>query len=563
MRVPARPRGRLAPDGSSLLDVMARRTRATPQSATTPERWRAAAARREAASAAHRAPPLAPPLASSLAALRRGTLRATRGEMPDGADRTGPSTDAPPVRIPNAGSRITHIEIWAPALLFGITLLLALARQGRLIEIGYPVAAIGIGMLLVRRYPAHYVGFLCWLTFLSSEVRRLADYFNGTFNPTSPIQVAPLAVAALSSFTLLRHYRVLGTRRGLPFLMILVGIVYAYPIGILRNSPLAATWSMVQWVYPVLIGFHMMATWRSHADYDRVIVRTFTWGTLVMGLYGLVQFFILPQWDAFWLIGTRLVTEGLPEPFEIRVSSTMNSSAPFAITMVTALLLLAARPGRMGWLSGAAGTMSLLLSVVRAAWGGWFVGMVYLTFNLSNRMRLRVVVSLLALAVLAIPAAMSDPVYKIIQARFETIGKLSNDTSFNERSSFYSSYLSTAFSEITGTGLGVSGDATRLNKGSGGAGQQFGSFDSGLMEVPYTLGWSGALLFFGGVGWLLIRALAAARRAREDRVASAFISASLALFAMLVFLNTLTGASGMLFYIGVVMPLIASKVARQ
>lgn len=466
------------------------------------------------------------------------------------------------LRLPRAVVRTFNgSPIAAALLMLAATLLLVLARQGRVLELMYPVMALAVGVKLFRRHPAHYVGFLCWLIFLTPEVRRLADLDNGAFNPTSPIQVAPLLVAALSVMTLVRRHALLGTRQGLPILMLLAGIFYAYPIGIMRNSPLSATYTLTQWAYPILIGFHIMATRELQRTYERVLMRTFICGTLVMGAYGIVQFFFVPPWDAFWLIGSKIVTEGLPLPRQIRVSSTMNSSAPLALTLMTGLLLLIARPGRVGWLAGVPGFVSLLLTTVRAAWGGWVVGMVWLCINLSNRMRLRVLIAVLALAALAIPMASIDTISEIVSARFETIGSLQNDTSFNERTSFYGSFLSVAFSEIAGVGLGASGDATRLSD-SGQAGQQFGSFDSGLMEIPYTLGWSGALLYLGGAGWLLARALRAARRHRHDRVASAWASAALSLFVMLIFLNTLTGTIGVLFFIGAVMPIIGAKRAK-
>ncbi|WP_139169750.1 glucose-6-phosphate isomerase [Chitinasiproducens palmae] len=462
---------------------------------------------------------------------------------------------------PRAASTSRHGGLLLPLLFFAVTALLIVAGQGRALEVGYPLLAVVVGIALYRRHPVHYVGFVCWLLFLSPEVRRFADYYNGAFNPTSPIQVAPLAVALLSAWSLLRHHRVLGSRAGLPFLLVLVGVFYAYPIGAIRNSPLAATYSLALWAFPALIGFHVLTTWHNCADYERVLARSFGWGLLVMGGYGMIQFALLPPWDAFWLRGTKLVTEGLPLPFQIRVSSTMNSSAPLAETLMAGLLLLVARPGRTGWLAGVLAFLSLLLSAVRAAWGGWLVGMLFLTISLSARMRWRVLAAALVLSAVAIPLASTDEASAIIASRFQTIGELGSDTSFNERANFYGAFLATAFSEIGGAGLGVAGDTTRLNDQTGAA--QMASFDSGLMEIPYTLGWSGALLYFVGSGTLLLRAIAAARRRKHDRFAGAWAAVAVSLASILVFTNTLVAGVGMLFFLGTVMPLIAARTAPR
>ena len=53
------------------------------------------------------------------------------------------------------------------------------------------------------------------------EVRRLADWSKGAFTPTSLIQVAPLAVTMIAGLGLIRHYRVLAQRRGIPILLML------------------------------------------------------------------------------------------------------------------------------------------------------------------------------------------------------------------------------------------------------------------------------------------------------------------------------------------------------
>ena len=228
---------------------------------------------------------------------------------------------------------------WLPeALLWLITVMLIIAHQGTVLTLAFPVLAILTGLWLYFKSPARYIGFMWWLWFLSPEVRRLADWSKGSFTPTSLIQVAPLAVTMISALSLLRYYKLLSQRRGLPVLLILMGLAYAFMIGVMSSGPLAATYDLANWLYPILIGFHIMAHTRQYPKYRDTIVSTFIWGMLVMGGYGLIQFFIMPPWDALWMLGSQMNSQGDPVPMGVRVFSTMNSSGPFAFAMMGAMV---------------------------------------------------------------------------------------------------------------------------------------------------------------------------------------------------------------------------------
>jgi hypothetical protein len=461
---------------------------------------------------------------------------------------------------PNRAKRKDN-PVLMPVGLFGATFLLILVRQGHLLQIFFPVGSLCVGALLYRRYPAHYVGFLCWLFFLTPEVRRFADYFNGVFNPTSSIQLAPLLVAALSGLGLLRHCKLLAQRRSMPIVMILLGIIYAYCIGAVRNGPLPATYTMVSWIFPVLIAFHMLITWRLYPDYQRVLMRTFVWGTIFMGIYGIFEFVVMPPWDAFWMINANMSSEGNPVPFGMRVSSTMNSAGPFAVAIMTGLLFTTAASGLTRLSAGVAGFCALLLTFVRGGWGAWVIGMAYTVYTLNGRARLRIIISGLLLLLLLLPLAAVDRIATPILARLQTIGTIQNDSSYNDRAEFYRKFLTVAVTDIAGQGLGSTGQGTKLSGSA--AGQENLNFDSGLMEIPYVMGWPGTMLFGGGLIWIFMRALSIGRRMRDDKFVSAGVGVSVSIFALLVFVNTVIGSAGLFFYIGVMLPAMALRHARE
>ncbi|WP_408414720.1 glucose-6-phosphate isomerase [Paraburkholderia strydomiana] len=440
---------------------------------------------------------------------------------------------------------------WLPAaMLWLVTVVLIVARQGTVLTLAFPVLAIATGLWLYFKSPARYIGFMWWLWFLSPEVRRLADWSKGSFTPTSLIQVAPLAVTMISALSLVRYYRLLGQRRGLPVLLILLGLVYAYLVGVVSSGPLAATYDLANWLYPILIGFHIMANTRQYPQYRDTIVNTFIWGMLVMGGYGLIQFFIMPQWDALWMLGSQMNSQGDPVPMGVRVFSTMNSSGPFAFAMMGAMVYVMAATHRVRWVAAALGFFSFALSLVRSTWGGWIIALLIQLIKSNNKVRVRIVASAVLLAGLCVPLLAVGPVAERMQARLSTIVNLNDDQSYAARNEFYATFAKTAFTDVSGEGMGATGTSTKLSNDGGQLGQ-YGNFDSGVMNIPFVLGWPGTLLYMSGIVWLLTRAVLASFRLRNDKYVSACLSLCLATFAMLVFTNSLVGTGGLLLFMSV------------
>jgi hypothetical protein len=436
-----------------------------------------------------------------------------------------------------------------PLLLWLITAALIVARQGTVLTLAFPVLAILTGLWLYFRSPARYIGFMWWLWFLSPEVRRLADWSKGSFTPTSLIQVAPLAVTMISALSLLRYYKLLAQRRGLPVLLVLLGLAYAFLIGVMSSGPLAATYDLANWLYPILIGFHIMAHTRQYPQYRQTIVNTFIWGMLTMGGYGLIQFFIMPPWDVLWMLGSQMNSQGDPVPMGVRVFSTMNSSGPFAFAMMGAMVLVMAATHRVRWIAAALGFFSFALSLVRSTWGGWAIAMVLQLLKASNKVRLRIILGAAALVVLTVPLLTFGPIADRLGARLQSMTNLSEDNSYAARNEFYATFAATAFSDVTGEGFGATGTSTKLSNSNGDLGK-YGNFDSGVMNVPFVLGWPGSLMYLSGVGILLARALRASFSLRDDKYAQACLSLAFATVGMIVFANSFVGTGGLLLFMG-------------
>jgi hypothetical protein len=471
-----------------------------------------------------------------------------------------PQSATPQPAAPKRAKRSSALLL--PLGFFAVTLLLIAAHQSRLLELFYPAAAALVGVVLYRRYPANYMSFLCWLYFLTPEVRRFADFYKGSFTQTSTIMIAPMIVGAISGVALLTHWKVLGQRRGAPMLMVIAGVAYAFIVGVFRNTPAAAAFAAASYALPVLAGFQMVVNWRSYPEYQRIIPRTFAWGLIVMGAYGIYQFVVMPPWDVFWLLNSGMNSEGSPVPFGIRVSSTMNSTGPYAITAMAGLIFLPAMTARTRWLAGALGLLSFLFTSVRAAWGGFLLGLIYTFLTLDNRKRFRLLLSIAVTVALAMPLLMINSFSDRLVERFQTLNDIKGDNSFNDRTQFYDKFMSVALTDIAGQGMGSVGGATKLTTRNNELGK-YGNFDSGLMELPFVLGWPGLLLFVGGVLWQVARSLRLSRKMPRDQVAAAGFGTAWAILCMLVFINTLAGLSGTFFYIGAMLPVIGYRHMRS
>ncbi|WP_374703618.1 glucose-6-phosphate isomerase [Burkholderia sp. WAC0059] len=463
-----------------------------------------------------------------------------------------PASPAPaPSPAPRTRDRLRSTlsrDTLPPLALWFLTALLVAAHQGSVLTLAFPVLSLATGVWLYFVNPARYVGFVWWLWFLAPEVRRLADYGKGAFTPTSLIEIAPLAVTMVSGFSLVRYAPLLAQRRGLPVLLALSGLAYGFAIGVMSSGPLPAIYDLANWAYPILIGFHIMAHTRDYPQYRETTVNTFIYGMLVMGAYGLVQFFIMPPWDAMWMVGSDMDSQGDPVPFGVRVFSTMNSSGPFAFAMMAAMVFVMAAKHRVRWVAAAFGFFSFALSLVRSTWGGWVIAMLLQLLKSSNRVRIRIIVSALVLAGLCVPLLAIGPVAERMQARLDSLTNLSDDQSYEARHQFYAEFAKKAFTDVQGEGLGATGASTKLSSSNNGQLGQYGSFDSGVMNIPFVLGWPGTLLYLSGTLWLFARALRASFRLADDRYVSACVSIAVSIFAMLVFTNSLVGTGGLLLF---------------
>lgn len=414
-------------------------------------------------------------------------------------------------------------------ILIFFSVLCLIAGVGKILNLTFPLAASAVGLLLYFRYPILYIGFTWWIWFLTPLLRRLVDYRSGFTDP-SPILLSPYLVTFATIFTLWQYLPKTHRQGGLAFIMSLTGLFYGFSVGLIYKSPLTVITALLDWLVPVIFGFHLFVNWRDYPSYRQNIIRTFLWGVLVMGVYGLIQYLVAPEWDRFWIVKTGLITsQGHPEPLGLRVWSTMNSVEPFAAVMTAGLLLLFTEKGVLSVYANIVGYLSLLLSLVRSAWFGWFAGLLTLFNFLKSNLQMRLIITIMLMALLVVPLTSIEPFSNRINERITTLSDVANDSSARARQETYSALLGTALTSVFGQGIGGSGN------------------DSAILNMLLQLGWFGTILYMGGMS-LLVFSLFQGSETRFDLFASAARAIVMSCLVRFPFNIPMVGASGMILW---------------
>jgi hypothetical protein len=251
-----------------------------------------------------------------------------------------------------------------------------------------------------------------------------------------------------------------------------------------------------------------------------------------MGVYGLLQYVVAPEWDMFWLINSKMTTSaGNPVPFGFRVWSTTNSFGHFAVFLMAALLLLFNSQGALRLPASAVGYLSFLLTLARSTWGGWLLGLFTLMISLKPHLQMRLVITLLVMVLCFLPLSTIDPFATAINSRFQSFSDLKNDGSANARGEIYSdTNLDLAFSNSLGNGIG-SGGVT----------------DSGILDIFFTLGWFGAIPYVGGMVLILLNLFQGSESYLDPFISSAR-AIILSVLMLLAFFTATAGFFGLFFW---------------
>jgi O-Antigen ligase len=417
-----------------------------------------------------------------------------------------------------------------------------LLGTGSAIRLMFPLGSFAVGLFLYKRYPILYHGFFWWMWFLTPFLSRIIDYRNG-WDPSRLILLAPYLVSLITLETFLRRLPKANAIGGLPLVIAFVAVCYGLLIGLIHGSPIVVVRNFLDWLIPIIYSFYLLANWRDYPSYRENFQRVFLWGTLIMGTYGIFQYVLAPEWDRYWLIESGMFSSaGKPEPLGMRVWSTMNSHGIFANTMQAGLLLLLASKGALRNPTIIVGFLAFLMTLVRSSWGSFCVALLLFFPSLGQKFQIRLIVTVLVLASCLVPLTNLEPFSTNLGNRIQTISKLEEDNSFQDRKGLFDQNIQNAISEYFGEGIGTGGayDA-RTGKWVS------VSIDNGLLVLLFTLGWFGTIPYLAGLLPMIINVL------RVPEVSfDSFMSSTRALgisyCSLLLFEGSITGISGILLW---------------
>ncbi len=360
-------------------------------------------------------------------------------------------------------------------------------------------AFLAPAFLLAAKGSSLLVDYAIFLYVINREIRRIADWSQGFFNPFSPIVLIPLIATCLLLLPFFSRFGSLHATSKKIFILFFLAIGYGTFVGLVRNG-IAAVYAASEFLSPIaLMGFTATAP-VGQLTADRWM-KSAGWITVGACLYGWFQYLTVPPWDAYWVQQVGFVGYlGKPAPTEMTVFSTFAERGPCASFLSLALIpIVVSRRWRLFF--GVPEVLLILstivLTLVRT--GLILIGVSILIHPLLNRGRaaLGILVLVAAIALAGFVGLDRMPNADRINGRLSTLGNIEEDGSFQGRMGIADAGIKLLISNPIGYGIGSSGLGGRLNTGSVSNSEALIG-DNGYLEVLTGLGLPGGLLLAAG-----------------------------------------------------------------
>jgi putative inorganic carbon (hco3(-)) transporter len=351
------------------------------------------------------------------------------------------------------------------------------------------IAAIGVALAAHRS--SYLVDYAVIVFVFNRGLRRVLDYYAGTFNPLSPISLTPLLVTALMMLPFLASYNKLTKPLKVICGCLFVALIFAFFVGFARIQ-FAAVYAAAEALAPVAMFGYILTSSPSQATKDRWLL-TSAWCAVVACAYGWYQYLTIPEWDAFWVRAVGMEGYlGSLEPTKIAVFSTMAERGVFGgfLGFAVVPMIIAPKWRPLGWFGVILVLSCILLAGTRTGIIlAVFTTMIYVLINKGTG-AWQLVLGMAVISVAAYFGIGAMPGGAAIQERFSTLGDMQSSGSYQGRMEIYQSAVRDVLTSPLGSGLGASGISGRINQG--GTATQSVVVDAGYAEIPLTYGWIGA-----------------------------------------------------------------------
>ena len=282
------------------------------------------------------------------------------------------------IRFHRLGTSLRHMR---SAGTFGLLLMLAVLASAAIGLVSAklsPAVSQQAAILALLALPAFLLSLfhvrllvpynlLVWA--IAPEIRRIADWAEGTYHSVSLLSLAPIFTAAMVIIPVLKHLHKLERKLVRILVCFAVALGYAGLIGIALNG-MGSLYDLANYIIPLLL-VPFFAIRPFHVKELDQTMRLFSIIAVLVAVYGIIQYVTVPPWDAFWMNHAGMNSIGKPYPLEIRVFSTLNSPGPAAIFLTCALVPMMVERrwrGPLGWVGVLLVTVCLLTTLVRSAW---------------------------------------------------------------------------------------------------------------------------------------------------------------------------------------------------
>ena len=385
-------------------------------------------------------------------------------------------------------------------LLLPLAMMLGAASIARLL---YPVYALALVLLVLARWPASYPAVCLGVSAFAPFLRRIADFHAG-FQLTSPVLLAPLVVLLPTLLALLRRILTPGGALSGAFAVMTACISYGAVLALVEGKLIQGLYEPAWWLLPPALAAYVI---ERRAEVD-AIRRSVIWALLIIlpiiTVYGVIQFASPAAWDIVWMLNVDNATFGRPAPYEVRVFSMLNSPGICAVFVAYAMILLSGE-GILGLLVSMATLPLLMLTLLRAGWVAFAIGVLTTILLARTVQRVRLAVALAAGVFLATGLLASTlvpvTVTNLLTDRVGSLFALGTDASASDRRDTYASFFDRLAISPMGEGFGANGSAT-----SAAQKRDLPALDSGILETYLTLGIPVGTIYFGSLVVIVLAA---------------------------------------------------------
>ena len=368
-----------------------------------------------------------------------------------------------------------------------------------ILRFAYPAMNLALAAFLFARQSAWFAGHCVLLFCFVSLVRRLVDDQAG-FDPASPVLITPYLCCLFTGLAFFEYWlrprpAYLGA-----FLIILLAILYGALLAVLQGAVVAAFIDFLKWGAGPLLAVYLLARRNKHLQERLVVEQSLVSAGAFMGMYGVFQYVNPPSWDLVWMRGVAelgMDSIGQPEPFALRVFSTMNSPGSLGAALSAGILIAFKRPLHFAVPAITLMLLGIALAQYRTIWAATLLGALLLIFTRPGVFRPANVFAALAVIVGLSATALVPQIRETITQRVSSLSNLRADQSGEERLNQYRA-LTRDEGLIVGEGLGQIGVARRLG------GMHRVILDSALIEIWRGLGVIAGTFYLGATIFLVV-----------------------------------------------------------